>query len=120
MSFACPGLGQTDSVITNHSDQKLKILSGIKFYIETINFEGMVMLSCSIIGMVLLAQNEFFFFFFMLNVFREETMAFMLVPLNLTLIKYPVRSHLPINNDFIYITMQLSLRRNCILKHDHV
>jgi hypothetical protein len=56
----------------------------------------------------------------MLNVFREETMAFMLVPLNLTLIKYPVRSHLPINNDFIYITMQLSLRRNCILKHDHV
>jgi hypothetical protein len=57
-AFACSGSGQTDSVITNCSDKWLNFLSGIKCHFETMNFDGMIMLSCSVIEKVLSAQKE--------------------------------------------------------------
>jgi hypothetical protein len=51
---------KTDTVTTNSSDQGLNILSVIKFYFETRNFEEMIILSCTVIGMVLSAQKEAF------------------------------------------------------------
>jgi hypothetical protein len=63
MHFACPGSGQTDSVITNCSDKWLNFLSGIKCYFESMNFDGMIILSCTVIDKVLSAQKEAFFHF---------------------------------------------------------
>jgi hypothetical protein len=63
MHFACPGSGQTDSVITNCSDKWLNFLSGIKCYFESMNFDGMIILSCTVIDKVLSAWKEAFFHF---------------------------------------------------------
>jgi hypothetical protein len=59
--FVYPHSDQTDSGITNCSDQGLNILSGIKFYFETMKTEGIIKLSCCIIDIVLQDQNEAFF-----------------------------------------------------------
>jgi hypothetical protein len=59
--FVYPDSDQTDSGITNRSDQGLNIWSGIKFYFETMKTEGIIKLSCCIIDIVLPAQNEAFF-----------------------------------------------------------
>jgi hypothetical protein len=34
--------------------------------------------------------------------------------------EYSVRAHMSINNDFVHITRQVSLKKNWILKHEHV
>jgi hypothetical protein len=34
--------------------------------------------------------------------------------------EYPVRAHMSINNDFVHISGQVSLKKNWILKHEHV